>query len=72
MNIIYKKTKDLIPYNNNPRDNSQSIEKVAQSIEEFGFKVPMIIDSKNIIITGHTRYEAAKKNRNYRSSVYCC
>ena len=61
MNIIYKQTEDLIPYANNPRNNSGAIDKVASSINHFGFKVPVIIDKKNEIICGHTRILAAKK-----------
>lgn len=50
------------PYENNPRNNENSLDKVAKSIKEFGFKVPIIIDKDNIIVAGHTRYLAAKKN----------
>lgn len=50
------------PYENNPRNNENSVDKVAKSIKEFGFKVPIIIDKDNIIVAGHTRYLAAKKN----------
>ena len=52
---------DIIPYANNPRNNSAAIDAVAASIREFGFKVPVVIDKNNILITGHTRLEAAKK-----------
>jgi ParB-like chromosome segregation protein Spo0J len=52
---------ELIPYENNPRYNDDSVDAVVRSIEEFGFKVPIIIDSKNIIVAGHTRLKAAKK-----------
>lgn len=48
-------------YENNPRKNDVAIEKVAKSIKEFGFKVPIIIDKNNIIVTGHTRLKAAKQ-----------
>jgi len=51
---------DLKEYENNPRDNEAAIEAVANSIKEFGFKVPIIVDKNNIIIAGHTRYKAAK------------
>jgi len=49
------------PYANNPRKNDAAVDKVAESIKEFGFKVPIIIDSNNEIIAGHTRLKAAKK-----------
>ena len=53
---------DLITeYENNPRFNDEAVGKVAESIKEFGFKVPIIIDKDNIIIAGHTRYKAAKE-----------
>lgn len=52
---------EIIPYANNPRNNAAAIDAVAASIKEFGFKVPVVIDRNNILITGHTRLEAAKK-----------
>lgn len=61
MNIIYKKINEVIPYEKNPRKNDDAVKYVAKSIEEFGFKVPIIIDSNNIIVAGHTRLKAAKK-----------
>lgn len=61
MEIIYKKTSDLIPYEKNPRINDESINYVANSIKKFGFKVPIIIDKNNVIICGHTRYKASQK-----------
>ena len=59
MQIINKKISELKEYENNPRDNTSAIEAVANSIKEFGFKVPIIVDNNNIIIAGHTRYKAA-------------
>ena len=61
MKIEYKKTLDLIPYVNNPRNNADAVDAVASSIKNFGFKVPIVIDSNNEIVTGHTRLLAAKK-----------
>lgn len=61
MNVIYKKIEEIIPYENNPRNNENAIDKVANSINEFGFKVPLVLDKNNVIITGHTRYLASKK-----------
>ena len=51
----------IIPYENNPRNNDKAVEAVANSIREFGFKIPIIIDKNNVIIAGHTRLKAAKK-----------
>ena len=61
MNIIIKNIKDIIPYKDNPRNNNKAVEFVVNSIREFGIKQPIVIDSKNEIIAGHTRYLACKK-----------
>lgn len=59
--IVYKSVDELIPYVNNPRDNKNAVDAVASSIKNFGFKVPIVIDKENEIVTGHTRLLAAKK-----------
>ena len=56
-----KKTSELIEYENNPRNNEAAIDAVAKSIEEFGFKVPIVITKENVIIAGHTRLKASLK-----------
>lgn len=61
MKIVDLALKDLIPYENNPRNNEKAVEKVAASIKEFGFKVPIVIDKDNVIVAGHTRYLASKQ-----------
>lgn len=61
MEIINKKIKELKPYKNNPRNNEKAVDYVANSIKEFGFKVPIIIDKNNEIIAGHTRLKASIK-----------
>ncbi len=61
MKIVDKNVNDLIPYVNNPRLNDSAVDAVASSIKNFGFKVPIVIDSGNEIVTGHTRLKAAKK-----------
>ena len=61
MQIIYKNLSELHPYKNNPRKNDQAVDAVANSIREFGFKVPVVIDKNGEIIAGHTRLKAAKK-----------
>ena len=60
MEIIEKKVTELVPYGNNPRNNAESVQFVANSIREFGFKNPIIIDKNNVIVAGHTRLLAAK------------
>lgn len=59
MEIIEVNLSDLKPYEHNPRNNDEAVAAVAKSIEQFGFKVPIIIDKDNIIIAGHTRMKAA-------------
>lgn len=61
MNIVEMNVDELIPYENNPRNNDEAVDKVALSISAFGFKVPIVIDANNVIVTGHTRLKAAKK-----------
>lgn len=61
MKVIEKKLTDLQPYENNPRYNDDAVEFVAASIDEFGFKVPIVIDKNGVIVAGHTRYKAAEK-----------
>ena len=61
MNIVNLKVEELIPYINNPRNNNDAVDKVAASIKEFGFKVPIVIDKDNVVVTGHTRLLASKK-----------
>ena len=61
MQIIEKKLTEIKPYEKNPRNNDEAVEYVANSIKEFGFNVPIVIDKDGIIVCGHTRYKAAKK-----------
>lgn len=61
MDVIEKKLKDIKPYEKNPRKNNSAVDAVANSIREFGFKVPVVIDKDGVIVCGHTRYKAAKK-----------
>ena len=59
--VVYQDISQIHPYENNPRNNEAAVGPVAQSIKEFGFRVPILIDGKGTIIAGHTRYEAAKR-----------
>lgn len=61
VNIINKSINELKPYDKNPRKNDDAVKYVAESIKQFGFKVPIIVDKNNVIVAGHTRYKAAKK-----------
>ena len=51
----------LIPYARNPRITAHAVDKVAASIKEFGFRVPIVVDSEMVIIAGHVRYQAAQR-----------
>lgn len=71
LEIVYKKVDELIPNITNPRTHDEAqIAKIAGSINEFGFNVPIGIDSKNGILTGHGRLLAAKKLG--METVPCC
>lgn len=61
MEIVLKKLDELKPYAKNPRINDDAVEYVMNSIKEFGFKVPLVIDKNGVIVTGHTRYKASQK-----------
>ena len=61
LEIKYMSVNDIKPYKDNPRINEKAIPYVMNSIKEFGFKNPIIIDKNNIIICGHTRLESAKR-----------
>lgn len=59
MKIIEKQIQDLKPYDKNPRNNDDAVQYVANSIKQFGWKVPVVIDKDGVIVAGHTRYKAA-------------
>lgn len=61
MEIVSKKINEIKPYERNPRKNDEAVQYVANSIKEFGFKVPIVIDKNGIIVAGHTRFKAAKE-----------
>lgn len=62
MNIEYKKLKALTPYENNTKKHdSTQVDNVAESIRQYGFVQPIVVDKNGVIVIGHCRYEAAKK-----------
>lgn len=61
MNISTKRIDEIKPYERNPRRNDDAVAYVANSIKQFGFKVPIIIDKDGVIVAGHTRWKAAKQ-----------
>lgn len=60
MKVVYKFLTEIMPYENNPRNNADAVGPVAASIREFGFKVPIVIDKAGVIVAGHTRFKAAQ------------
>lgn len=60
MEIVNKRIEELKPYERNPRNNDGAVSGVMESIKQFGFKVPCVIDKNGVLITGHTRLKAAK------------
>ena len=61
MEVQNLKIDEIKPYENNPRNNDAAVEAVANSIKEFGWQQPIVVDKDMVIIAGHTRYLAAKK-----------
>lgn len=61
MEIINLPISDIIPYQKNPRRNDKAVKPVMESIKQFGFKVPLVIDKDNVVVCGHTRLRAAKR-----------
>ena len=58
--IVMLPVSEVRPYEKNPRKNADAVKFVKASIEQFGFKVPIIIDSNRVVVCGHTRLLAAK------------
>lgn len=58
--IVMLPVSEVRPYEKNPRKNTNAVKFVKASIEQFGFKVPIIVDSNRVIVCGHTRLLAAK------------
>lgn len=61
MKIEERDVSTIQPYDNNPRHNEDAVDAVALSIQEFGFRQPIVVDEQGVILVGHTRYKAALK-----------
>ena len=61
LKIEYVDINNIKPYKKNPRKNDEAIPYVMESIKQFGFKNPVILDKDNVIVAGHTRIESAKR-----------
>lgn len=61
LKIKVVKLDEIKPYEKNPRRNDDAVDAVAESIRQFGFKQPIVVDKNMVIVAGHTRYKAAQK-----------
>lgn len=61
MNVQTVPLAEIRPYWRNPRDNSNAVAAVKESIERYGYNQPIVIDSEYTIVAGHTRYKALKE-----------
>jgi DNA modification methylase len=61
MEIQLLRIEELKPYEKNPRKNASAVDIVAKSIQQYGFRFPILLDKNKEIIAGHTRLQAAKK-----------
>ena len=60
LEIVYRDIDSITPYKNNPRKNDEAAEELAEDIKKYDFNQPITIDADSIIVSGHTRYKAAK------------
>ncbi|MEA3367351.1 MAG: ParB N-terminal domain-containing protein [Planctomycetota bacterium] len=58
--IKWRPTGEITPYENNPRLNDEAVEAVASSIDQFGWRQPIVVDRDGVVIAGHTRLKAAR------------
>lgn len=59
MKVEMRDIDEVKPYEANPRQNDAAVDAVAQSIREFGFRQPIVVDEAGVIVVGHTRWKAA-------------
>jgi site-specific DNA-methyltransferase (adenine-specific) len=58
-NVVWKDPNELTPYEKNARKNDATVPYLVNSIKRFGFRVPLVIDAKAVVVCGHTRLKAA-------------
>ena len=61
MQVEQRPIDNIRPYEGNPRLNDAAVDAVADSIRQFGFRQPIVVDEDGVIVVGHTRWKAAKK-----------
>ena len=59
LRVKYVPIGDVHPYEDNPRRNDGAVQALANSLREFGWKQPIVVDADGTIVVGHTRYKAA-------------
>ena len=62
MHIDFLPLSDITPYANDPRRNSGAMAIVKASIQEFGFRHPLVVEIEGVIVCGHTRYKAGSSS----------
>lgn len=55
------KVSDIVPYAKNARKNDRTVEQIVDSIEEYGYVCPIVVDGDNVVLAGHARLKALKK-----------
>ena len=62
MQVVMRKIRDLKPYKNNAKKHpKEQVNRIAESIKEFGFTQPVLIDKNNEVVVGHGRILGAKQ-----------
>jgi len=70
MKVVQRPIDDIKPYEKNPRQNDDAVDAVAQSIREFGFRQPIVVDADGVIICGHA-LEGGAQTRARESTGAC-
>lgn len=70
--VEYRRLEDIIPYDRNPRINDEAVKFVVNSIRDFGFRNPILVDKDGVIIAGHTRLKAARRLKLKEAPVIVC
>lgn len=72
MDVVMRDIGELIPYERNQKKHdAKQVQNVANSIKRFGFVQPIVVDSKDVVVIGHCRLEAAKKLKMAEVPVLC-
>ena len=72
LQLVQRRLSDLIPYANNPRKNDRAVDRMCESIREFGFKIPVLATSSGEVIDGHLRLKAAHRLKMESVPIILC